>query len=150
MKRTIYLCIVTTLFFTACNKKSQKAEETSATVAVEQPADQVPVQIDPASNTPAKKFGKPTETFIGTVNGMKVVFKHKDYTQYRLKEGDNVTQGALNSERGFEEDEDATVFILNSDKPESEQKYFVRFTDGRVMMLDAQRKVIPGSKLKKQ
>jgi len=34
----------------------------------------------------------------------------------------------LNTERGYEKDENATVYILNSDKPEGQQMYFVRET----------------------
>ncbi len=74
----------------------------------------------------------------------------KDFTQYRLTEGNQVKEGKLNTERGFEQDEDATVFILNFDKPENEQKFFVRLTNGGVIMLDSQRKMVPGVNLEKQ
>ncbi len=37
--------------------------------------------------------------------------------------------GKFNTERGFKEDIDATVFILNYDKPENEQLYFVYFSN---------------------
>ncbi len=39
-----------------------------------------------------------------------------------------VIKGNFNDERGFEKDIDATVFILNWDKNEMEQEYFVRYS----------------------
>lgn len=134
------LCAIAILMI-AC--KSEKSETTKETPALQ------PSEINTNTGSGVKQT-KPTETFTGTMNGVKVVFKHNDYTQYRLKEGKKVTTGALNTERGFEKDEDATVYILNSDKPESEQKYFVRYTDGKFVMLDAKRKVVPGSDFKKK
>ena len=124
--------------------KSEKSETTKKETPALQPSE---INTNTGSGVSQTK---PTEIFTGTVNGVKIVFKHTDYTQYRLKEGKKVTTGALNTERGFEKDEDATVYILNSDKPESEQKYFVRYTDGKFVMLDAKRKVIPGANFKKK
>ena len=46
--------------------------------------------------------------------------------------------GNLNTERGYGKDDDATVYILNFDKPESEQTRFVRYSNGNVAMFDAQ------------
>jgi len=55
-----------------------------------------------------------------------------------------IERGNLNTERGFEEDEDATVYVLNYDKAENEQKYFVRLTNepNSIIMLDNNRELI--------
>jgi len=79
---------------------------------------------------------------------LKIADDFQSYLLYELYIGksDNpfVEKGNLNTERGFEEDEDATVYVLNYDKPETEQKYFVRLTKypGSVIMLDRNRKII--------
>lgn len=49
--------------------------------------------------------------------------------------------GNLNYERGLWNDENATVYVLNSDKPESEQKKFVKFSgkDSSVFSLNGEK-----------
>jgi hypothetical protein len=91
-----------------------------------------------------------TEIFRGTSNNVNIIFAHTNYTHYRITEGGKITEGNLNTERGFENDDDATVYILDYDKPENQQKFFVRMTDGRIMMLDSNRKIIPGSSFVRQ
>ncbi len=39
-----------------------------------------------------------------------------------------VTKGNFNTERGFGDDNNATVFILNWDKPEKEQSYYMYYS----------------------
>jgi hypothetical protein len=92
-----------------------------------------------------------TERFAGTVNSQTVTFEHTDFTRYRLTIDDIVTEGELNTERGFDTDEDATVFVLDWRKPESEQTYFVRLTDTTsLQQLDSARLLIPNSMLEKE
>lgn len=84
--------------------------------------------------------------------GINVTLKISDdfqsYELYELYLGKTdkpfVEKGNLNTERGFEEDEDATVYVLNYDKPEDEQRYFVRLSKdmGSIIMLDKNRKII--------
>lgn len=71
----------------------------------------------------------PTERFGGMVDGVSVVFEHQDYTQYRLIKNDTVETGSLNTERGYEDDIDATVYVLNWQAPVALQQSFVRLTD---------------------
>jgi len=57
----------------------------------------------------------------------------------------NVEEGysyTLNTERGYEKDPDATVYILNWDKPENEQWIFVRETgnDSTIFEIKSNRK----------
>jgi hypothetical protein len=55
-----------------------------------------------------------------------------------------VRSGLFNTERGFEKDEDATLYVLNDDKPTAEQFYFVRETgsDNLLIKLDQERRKI--------
>ncbi len=106
--------------------------------------------VETDASVDATTFKDPTETYVGIVNGVRVVFEHKDFTQFRLTDGTHITQGNLNTERGFQDDEDATLFILNFDKPENEQAYFVRLSNGRCIMLNGERKEIPGAYFEKQ
>ena len=48
--------------------------------------------------------------------------------QYRMNVDGLVTFGELNTERGFEQDENASLFILNWQQPEAEQIKFVKLS----------------------
>ena len=90
-----------------------------------------------------------TERYAARVDRVNVVFEHKDYTRYRLTTNELVREGELNTERGFEDDIDATVYVLNWQKPEGEQMYYVRLTaePNRLYALDGERKILRGSAL---
>lgn len=74
-----------------------------------------------------------------------------DFQKFRLHEKKQGTdkvitiEGNLNTERGFENDPDATVYILNHDKPADQQRFFVRSTgnDNELKALDKNRKLLP-------
>jgi membrane-bound inhibitor of C-type lysozyme len=70
----------------------------------------------------------PTERFVGTIANEEILFEHMNYTSYRLVRNGVVTTGELNTERGFEDDIDATVYVLDWQKPELEHTLFVRLT----------------------
>jgi hypothetical protein len=92
------------------------------------------------------KNWKPDEKFAGTVNGDSIVFGQRSYTEYRLWQNGKVTKGVLNTERGFEKDGDATVYVP---EPENEDAgfYLVRMTSGEVIMLDKERRRISSAKI---
>jgi hypothetical protein len=85
---------------------------------------------------------KPTETFRGTYQEKEVVFSHVDFKSYSLNMGGVLSSGALKTERGYGDDPNATVYVLNSDKPKNERNYFVRTPTGSVYMLDDGRYVM--------
>jgi hypothetical protein len=93
-----------------------------------------------------------TERFSARVDRVDVVFEQKDFKSYRLITNGAVREGELNTERGFEDDQDATVYVLNWQKPEAQQMLYVRFTNEptKLYLLDSDRKVITGSVLTKQ
>lgn len=90
-----------------------------------------------------------TERYAARVDRVDVVFEHKDYTRYRLTTNGLVREGELNTERGFEDDIDATVYVLDWQKPEQEQMVYVRLTaePNRLYALDSERKILRGSAL---
>ncbi len=92
-----------------------------------------------------------TEQYFGVINNDSIVFAHNDYTSYTLLKNGTLSQGELNTERGFEDDIDATVYILNWREPESEQVSFVRLTKDttHVLQLDSHRKIMQGAVLEK-
>lgn len=72
-----------------------------------------------------------SETFLGKKNSQK-----------------SILRGELNFERGFGEDDNATVYILNYNKPKEEQ-YYVRFShQKKLIKLDKERKfhIVKGKK----
>lgn len=102
--------------------------------------------------TSAHEVVEYTERYAARVDRVNVVFEHKDYTWYRLTTNDLVREGELNTERGFEDDIDATVYVLNWQQPEGQQMFYVRLTDepGVLYALDGDRKILRGSALKLQ
>ncbi|WP_312923370.1 hypothetical protein [Empedobacter brevis] len=64
------------------------------------------------------------------------------------KNSSHTIKGNVNYERGFEDDQDATVYVLNFDKP-SEERYFIRFSknDSILFPLDTNKKRKNGSTL---
>ncbi|MEI6280931.1 MAG: hypothetical protein WCP17_02955 [bacterium] len=91
-----------------------------------------------------------TEKFTGDINGKAVIFEQADYVNYRLTIDGVVKEGDLNTERGFRNDENATVYVLDWKKPETEQKYYVRLSNDstHIQLLDSNRNIIPGELLK--
>ncbi len=90
-----------------------------------------------------------TERYQARVDRVNVVFEQVDYTRYRLQTNGLVRTGTLTTERGFEGDADATVYVLNWQKPEGERMYYVRLTTDptHLYVLDSERKIIRGSAL---
>ncbi len=86
----------------------------------------------------------PTEVFTGNVQGKSIIFMQKNYQLFRLSEAGRISTGNLNTERGYGDDPDATVYILDHDKPDRLQKYFVRLSSGSVRMLDSKRQAVNG------
>lgn len=80
----------------------------------------------------------PTERYRGQVDRVSVVFENYNYTSYRLVTNGVVREGELNTERGYKEDIDATVYVLDWQKPEGEQMQYVRFTKepGKLFLLN--------------
>lgn len=84
---------------------------------------------------------EPTEVYKGrTAEGSSVLFEQQGYIRYRLTIGSVVTTGDLNTERGWHDDIDATVYVLNWRQSEDEQLVFVRKTGSESLyQLDAAR-----------
>lgn len=103
----------------------------------------VPIEIIPKVSEQA------TERFSARVDRVEVQFEHWNYTRYRLQTNDLVREGDMNSERGFKTDLDATVFVLNWQKPVGEQIRYVRLTSepNFLYILDTNNKIIQGSGL---
>jgi hypothetical protein len=91
-----------------------------------------------------------TERYRGVTDEGSVVFEHMNYTSYRLTRNGQVEEGALNTERGYGDDVDATVYVLNWQQPESEWIQFVRLTNepGVLYFLDTNRDIVPGRELR--
>jgi hypothetical protein len=137
--RTIILIIM--LGIIACGPKQTEQSEENLADTTHNKQEQA-LKPDPWSN--------PSETFTGTANDVRIKFQHKDYTSYRLITGVDTTEGTLNTERGFQNDEDATLYILYYDKQDSVLWHFARMSDGMILMLDKDRNVLPDTEFKKE
>lgn len=87
---------------------------------------------------------KPTERYHAQVDRVDVTFEQWEYTQYRLTTNNLVRTGDLNTERGYGDDIDATVYVLDWNKPEGEQMRYVRLTSepGRLYLLDTNNEIV--------
>lgn len=105
-----------------------------------------------SSQKEASQNFRVSERYEGIINGDSMVFEHQNMTSYRLTILDTATFGELNVERGWEDDEDATVFVLDWRKPKAKQQYFVRLTGkpNQIQQLDNDRKLVEGTILKKE
>ncbi len=110
-------------------------------------------EVEEASNlsetNDVKAWTTATEKYSARVDRVNVAFEHKDFTKYRLTTNSLVREGELNTERGFENDPDATVFVLNWQRPEGERIYYVKLTSepSKLYVLDSNREIIKGSAL---
>jgi hypothetical protein len=91
----------------------------------------------------------PTERYSGMIGNDIITFEHTDHTRYTYTKNTAVETGDLNTERGYGDDIDATVYVLNWKAPESKQKLFVRLTNdpGKVHLLDASRNMVEDATL---
>lgn len=96
-----------------------------------------------------KWTGDATERYVGQIDRVSVLFEHLDYTQYRLQTNSRVRTGLLNTERGYKDDIDATVYVLDWQKPEGAQLRYVRLTaePTTLYLLSSDSEIIMGSKL---
>jgi putative hemolysin len=82
----------------------------------------------------------PTETYTGAVDGVAWTFEQTGYSRFRLKRGEHTEEGEMNSERGWQNDENATVYVLHSNAEPERQRVFVRRSGLQMLeLLDSQR-----------
>ncbi len=93
--------------------------------------------------------GNYTERYSRQVDRVSVAFEHYNYTTYRLITGDRIQNGELNTERGYKDDIDATVFVLNWQDEESAQLRYVKLSkeSDRIYLLDTNGEMLRGSYL---
>jgi len=72
-----------------------------------------------------------TEEYFGVLDGKNITLTITDYTTYALSEEGAVAlrTGEVNTERGFGDDENATVYVLDYTKVEKKQTRFVRLSN---------------------
>lgn len=86
----------------------------------------------------------PTERYKGQVDRVAVVFENYDYTSFRLVTNGVVREGEMNTERGYKDDVDATVYVLDWQKHQSEQMKYVRLTKepGKLYLLNTEGEIV--------
>lgn len=105
--------------------------------------------ITPAEPVEVQAVSLPTERYSAQVDRVKVIFEQWDYTRYRLQTNELVREGEMNTERGFGDDLDATVYVLNWQTPVGEQIRYVRLTaePGYLYALDSDHNIIKSGRL---
>jgi hypothetical protein len=128
----ILICIACGVWLAACNSDVSNTRENGST---------------PVSKTQRADTLRPTERFTGD-DGL--IFEHWGYQSFRLVTNGKNMSGRMNTERGLGTDRDATVYILNDDRPEAEQVLFARLTSGGIVRLNGNREIIQGASLKSE
>ncbi len=84
------------------------------------------------------------ESYQGkTTDGQNTIIDILGDMKYQITTNNQVRIGNLNTERGWNEDIDATVYILNWDSPLDEQIFFLRKTGiDSIVQLDSERNII--------
>jgi len=112
----------------------------------------VPTLVQESEVTPAPETLAPfvpTEQFAGQIDRVSVQFAHQDYTTYELTTNGVMRSGPLNTERGFGDDADATVYVLNWQSDPTEHILYVRLSrePDSLYLLDSNRAMVTGSVL---
>lgn len=86
------------------------------------------------------------ELFKNEMNELSIYKNNTFELIEKKKSSSHVIKGNVNYERGFEDDQDATVYVLNFDQP-TEEHYFVRFSKNESILfpLDTNKKRKNGS-----
>ncbi len=118
MKKIVFSMIVLSVL-TACQSKKEK----------------------PENITSVTELPEVQELFRNDANEL-FIYKNNTFELVEIENNtSHITKGNVNYERGFEEDNDATLYVLNFDKP-SEERYFVRYSknDSTIFPLNGQKK----------
>lgn len=113
------------------------------------PAPETAQEAEPDTTETNAPWTDATERYSARADRVDVVFEHKDYTHYRLQTNELMRTGDLNTERGFGDDIDATVYVLNWREPEGAQIRYVRLTSEptHLYILDSNQEIVRGSRL---
>lgn len=147
MKRNVilFLSVLLSILFFVVFLRNQVAVEEIVVVPIVSEQE----SITPTESLEAPAVSLPTERYSAQVDRVKVIFEQWDYTRYRLQTNELVREGEMNSERGFGDDPDATVYVLNWQKPEGEQIRYVRLTaePEYLYVLDGYQNIIKSGRL---
>jgi hypothetical protein len=123
---------------------------TAALCGCETPPGSAEGSDGPAERAARSPWDMPTESYTGTLRGNLLTFEHLNYERFRLMIAGEMIEGEMATEQGFGTDYQATLYLLNVDRPESEQAYFVRYSSGELQMLDPQRRPMREVKFRKR
>ncbi len=151
MKKAILigsLCLLATVFVDCTNKKSTQDSVEAASVVEPASADSVTTDVYAGTIPCADCPG------IDTTLKLFYTKKSKGDNTYELTEiyidrDTLVSTGRFNTERGFGDDNDATVVVLNYDRPESEQQYYMHYSalPGDLHVLNPKKELIKDTTL---
>ncbi len=90
-----------------------------------------------------------TERYRGQIDRVSVEFEQNDFTRYQLVTNGVIRSGELNTERGFADDENATVYVIDWQQPEAEQLRYVKLTaePTRLYLLNTDGEIVRSSVL---
>ncbi|WP_281232946.1 copper resistance protein NlpE [Flavobacterium gelatinilyticum] len=144
MKKVFILaCIV--ILSASCNSKNNKDENTAVStdsIAAHENSEAPETILVYEGTLPcADCEGIETVLKIDIVDNK---FELSSVYKGKSPEKNLVQKGNVNTERGLEKDQDGTIYVLNWNKPETEQVYYGYYSNNpeKLFLLDKDRKVI--------
>ncbi len=147
MKLHNYIFILFIVLGSACNNSNNTSEKASETTTADslQMADSIRLtQVFEGVLPCADCDGILTKLSLFIHSNGKTTFKLAQTYQGKGDGNNFTTTGNYNTERGFENDNDAQLIILNWDKPADEQEYYLIYSNDTTVAhkLNDERKLI--------
>lgn len=145
MKKIYILTVVLAQLFASCNSKKQGAKDENIT------GDPIETQTEKEQTDNVLVFEGllPCADCSGIETILKIDQINNKFELSSIYKGKSLEKvfkenGNLNTERGLEKDPDGTIYVLNWDKPQSEQTYYGYYSKNpeKIYMLDRNKKII--------
>lgn len=142
--KKVFILLAVAVQLTACNSKKQDTVEGTAADSTE-----IATEKQETDNILVFEGELPCADCSGIETILKIDNVNNKFELSSIYKGKSpekkfTQKGNLNTERGLENDQNGTIYILNWDKPENEQVYYGYYSKDpeTLYMLDKNRKVI--------
>lgn len=141
MKKTIIICIAAFQLLSCNSKKSQEEDNTVSIDSVSTNNEIDPIRVFEGTLPCADCNGIQTVLKVNIVDNK---FELTSIYEGKSPEKKIVEKGNLNTEKGLDKDKDGTIYILNWDKPQTEQIYYGYYSNNpeKLYRLDRDKKII--------
>jgi copper homeostasis protein (lipoprotein) len=144
MKKLVLVFIIAAQLVSCTGKKKEEVSKTKEVVAEKSVSGEVLTYQGtlPCADCEGLETVLKIDQGDGTMENHK--FELSSIYKGKTPEKEFVEKGTYNTERGFEDDADGTIYVLNYDKPQADQIYYGTFSKNpeKIYLLDNTRKRI--------